>query len=386
MKTLLRIACLMLIAAAPCLANAPATYATATPSPGPASVTYHQPAKKKPAQDDPSAPVEKPGHFDAHAPLQFTPLNIPQGPPADLLNEPHDPYLLGPGDKLELELMEVADTRQVSIVMPDGDLYYQTAHVHAAGLTITQLKATLEKQLEVDYRDPQLSMILREMNSQRVMVMGRVNTPGIIPLDTPMTLVEAVSRAGGLMIQRSGINSEELADLGHSFLVRDGQMMPINFVKLLRDGDASQNIYLKNNDFIYFPSSNSGRVYVLGAVNYSRSVDYSEELTLVTAISYAQGLAPRSFPQRVVIIRNSLSQPEVATVNLQAMLNAKEIDVRLEAGDIVWVPNSPFEKVESIVHGIFNSFARTEAANEGDRAVIRSPAPVVPSIGLGTGQ
>jgi polysaccharide export outer membrane protein len=283
---------------------------------------------------------------------------------------------------LELELMEVADTRQISIVMPDGDLYYQTAHVHAAGLTIVQLKAALEKALGADYRAPQLSLILRSMTSQRVMVMGRVNDPGIITLDSPTTLVEAVSKAGGLMIQRSGINSEELADLGHSFLVRDGEMMPVNFVKLLREGDASQNIYLKDGDFVYLPSSNSGRVYVLGAVNLARGVDYSEELTLVTAVSYAQGLAPRSFPQRVVIIRNTLNEPKIAVVNLKAILNGKAIDVRLQPQDIVWVPNSPFEKVDSIVGGIFNTFARTEAANEGNRAVIRSPAPVVPTIGL----
>jgi protein involved in polysaccharide export with SLBB domain len=316
----------------------------------------------------------------------FQAVHVPQGPPAALLGEPHDPYKLGPGDKLELELMEVADTRQTSIVMPDGDLYYQTAHVHAAGLTITELKAALEKQLEVDYRNPQLSLILRAMTSQRVMVMGRVNDPGIITLDSPTTLVEAISKAGGLMIQRSGINSEELADLGHSFLVRNGEMMPINFVKLLRDGDATQNVYLKDGDFIYLPSSSSGRVYVLGAVNQPRGVDYSEELTLVTAISYAEGLSPKSYPTRVVIIRNTLSDPKIAIVNLKAMLNGKAIDVRLKPQDIVWVPNSPFEKVDSIIGGIFNTFARTEGANEGNRAVIRSPPPVVPTIGLETTQ
>jgi protein involved in polysaccharide export with SLBB domain len=326
--------------------------------------------------------------FDPHleAGPDFQSVHVPQGPPVDLLGEPHDSYRLGPGDRLELELMEVADTRQTSIVMPDGDLYYQTAQVHAAGLTITQLKAALEKQLETDYRDPQLSLILRGMTSQRVIIMGRVNNPGIITLDSPTTLVEAISRAGGLMIQRSGINSEELADLGRSFLVRDGEMMPVNFVKLLRDGDASQNIYLKNGDFIYFPSSASGRVYVLGAVNQPRGVDYSEELTLVTAISYAEGLAPRSFPQRVVIVRNTLTEPKIAVVNLKAMLNGKAVDVRLKPQDIVWVPNSPFEKVESVIHGIFNTFARTEAANEGNRAVVRSPPPVVPTIGIGAPQ
>jgi len=327
-----------------------------------------------------------PRHFDpraAQAGPDFQSLSVAQGPPAALLAEPHDPYRLGPGDKLELELMEVADTRQVSIVMPDGDLYFQTAHVHAAGLTILELKAALEKQLDADYRDPQLSLILRSVTSRKAMVMGRVNNPGIITLDGPTTLVEAISRAGGLMIQSSGINSEELADLGHSFLVRNDHVIPVNFVKLLREGDASQNIYVKDGDFIYLPSSSSGRVYILGAVNLPRGVDYSEELTLLTAVASAEGLAPRAFPQRVVIIRDSLTEPKIAVVNLNAMLNGKAIDVRLKPQDIVWVPNSPFEKVESIVGGIFNTFARTVSVNEGVRAVLRNAQPVVPSIGIG---
>ncbi len=324
-------------------------------------------------------------HFDPHAPAgpEFQELHMAQGPPAALLAEPHDSFRLGPGDRLELELMEVPDTRQVSIVMPDGDLYYQTAQVHAAGLTIPELKTALDKALGSDYRDPQLSIILRSMTSRKVMVMGRVNNPGILTLDGPMTVVEAVSEAGGLMIQRSGINSEDLADLAHSFLARDGRLMPVNFVKLLRDGDASQNIYLKDGDFIYLPSAAAGRVYVLGAVNLPRGVDYSEQLTLVTAIASAEGLAPRSFPQRVVIIRGSLTDPRIAVVNLNAMLNGKAIDVYLEPQDIVWVPNSPFEKVEGIIGGIFNTFARTEAVNEGTRAVLRNSQPVQTSIGVG---
>ena len=168
MKTGFRIAILLLIAALPCMANPPANYAPSAHSAP--SLSQSAPAAAS-VHADPPAPVERPGHFNAYAPLQFAALNIPQGPPADLLNEPHDPYFLGPGDKLELELMEVPDTRQISIVMPDGDLYYQTAHVHAAGLTITQLKAALEKELNNDYRAPQLSMILREPLAQSSMYM-----------------------------------------------------------------------------------------------------------------------------------------------------------------------------------------------------------------------
>jgi protein involved in polysaccharide export with SLBB domain len=373
--------CIIFFAALPCMAGPGVrteVCAAATPGPEPPP-RFAAPGERSMFRLDVT-----PRRFDPYiepGDAEFQEMHS-GGPSADLLLPPSDAYRLGPGDKLELELMEVPDTRQISIVMPDGDLYYQTAHVHAAGLTITQLKDALDKALGSDYRDPQLSLILRSMSSQKAMIMGRVNNPGVIPLDSPMTVIEAVSRAGGLMIQRSGINSEDLADLGHSFLVRDGRMMPVDFVKLLRDGDATQNIYLKDGDFIYLPSAASARVYVLGAVNLPRGVDYSEELTLVTAIAYAQGLSPRSYPQHVVIIRDSFANPKVAVVNLNEMLHGKAVDVRLQPGDIVWVPNSPFEKVESILGGILNTFARTEGVNEGERAVLRSAAPVVPSIGV----
>ncbi len=329
----------------------------------------------------------QPKRFDPRAGTapSFQAVPLANKIPPELLAEPPDPYRLGPGDKLELELMEVPDTRQLSIVMPDGMLYFQTARVRAAGMTLSQLKNALENQLTTDYRNPQLSLILRSMTSRRVMVMGRVTSPGIFTLDAPTTLVEAIARAGGLLIQRSGINSEELADLHHSFLVRDRRLIPVNFVKLLREGDATQNVYLKDGDFIYLPSSSSARVYVLGAVNLARGVDYSEELTLVTAIASAEGIAKNAFPQHVVIIRDSLVEPRVAVVNFNRIANGKAVDIRLKPQDIVWVPNSPFEKLETVVNGVLNSFARTVAANEGVHAVSPQSAPVQPSISIGSG-
>ena len=59
---------------------------------------------------------------------------------------------------------------------------------------------------------------------------------------------------------------EETADLQNSFVMREGQLLKVDFYKLLRQGDLSQNIYLQPDDFVYVRSASARNVYVLGAV------------------------------------------------------------------------------------------------------------------------
>ena len=64
------------------------------------------------------------------------------------------------------------------------------------------------------------------------------------------------------------VTLQDLADLRHSFVMRQGQSLPVDFYRLLREGDTSQNIYLQPDDFVYVPSALSQQVYVLGAVRF----------------------------------------------------------------------------------------------------------------------
>jgi hypothetical protein len=109
-------------------------------------------------------------------------------------------------------------------------------------------------------------------------------------------------------------------------------------------------------------------------------------MTLVSAIANAQGLAAGAYSQRIVIIRNSLSEPRVAIVNFNAIAGGKTTDVRLEPQDIVWVPNSPFERVDLYVKQVLSVFVRTVAANEGLQAVEGKTQGVGVNIGIGPTQ
>lgn len=303
--------------------------------------------------------------------------------PPELLKPPTEEYRLGPGDKLEIEVMEVPYTRQLCFVMPDGYIYFQTLDgVKVNGMTVPQLKAKLEEGLLTLYKHPQVSVVVRGVSSQRVWVLGRVNLSGLYPLDSPTTVLEAISRAGGLFSSGFSGTTEELADLTHSFLVRDGKMMPVDFFALLKKGDMSQNVYLKSGDYIYLPSSLSKEVYVLGAVVKPQALGFSDGVTVISAISAARGFAPSAYPQKALIIRGTLTSPSVAIVNVKEILAAKAPDVKLEPRDIIWIPNSPWDRLGNLVKNVVDTFTRTVAANEGSRAVSREAAPVQSNISI----
>jgi protein involved in polysaccharide export with SLBB domain len=331
--------------------------------------------------------------FDPRAPAKaggtanFQTVSDGKKIPAEFLKPTKEEFRLGVSDKLDIEIMQEEGTRQECRVMPDGNLYFNALHgVKAAGLTVPELKVKLETGLKEMYRSPQVSIILRGVNSQRVWVLGRVNTPGLYPIDGPMTVLEAISKAGGLFASRFSGSTEELADLHHSFLVRNGEYVPVDFYRLLREGDVSQNIYLRNGDYIYLPSSLSQEVYVLGAVKQPKAIGFSDQVTLVSAVSGAKGLLPNAYAQRAVIVRGSLAEPKVATVNLTEILAGKQPDILLEPRDIVWIPNSPWDRVEQYTKLVINTFVRTVAANAGGQAATPNANPVQNNIGFGVGQ
>ncbi|MBN9692084.1 MAG: SLBB domain-containing protein [Verrucomicrobia bacterium] len=288
----------------------------------------------------------------------------------DFLKVPDAPFRLGPGDRLDIEVLGDEAGPVATFIGPDGKLYFGLlAGQKVWGLTLAETKKLLETNLATYLREPQVALTLRAVESQRVWVMGRVNTPGIYSLDGPMTVLEAITKAGGLFTSRFSGTTEELADLHHSFIVRRGQYLPVNFHQLIREGDTSQNIYLEPDDFIYLPSSLSTEVFVLGAVMQPRAVAFKDQVTLVSAIANARGLAPDARAGQIAVIRGSLTTPSIALVNFQDIVTGRAPDIRLQPRDIVYVPVSPYSTLEKYLQLAVNTFVRTVAANEGGRAV-----------------
>lgn len=293
------------------------------------------------------------------------------------LKPPEEMFTLGPGDRVEIELLGDPATRSITLIGPDGKLYFNLLPgIDVWGLTLPQVRAALEREYTQYVREePQISVALRSVESKRVWVLGRVQAPGVYALSAPTTLLEAIAMAGGTLSmssyqdqQAAGI-SEELADLRRSFVVRNGQRLPVDFERLLKQGDLSQNIYLQPDDFVYLPAGRAREVYVLGAVVQPRPVQFREGMSVATAIASCYGTLDDAYLTQVAVVRGSLSNPQVAIVDYKRVIRGEAKDIPLEPRDIVYVPLSPYRYLERYAELIVNTFVSSAAINAGSKAV-----------------
>ncbi|MEM1221888.1 MAG: SLBB domain-containing protein [Verrucomicrobiota bacterium] len=297
-----------------------------------------------------------------------------------------DAYRVGVGDWLEIEITGIKGSRSETFVMPDGRVYYDLAGgVKVDGLTIIEMGERLKDALSRDYSSPSVNVTLREVRSRRAWLLGRLNKPGLYPLNQPTTLLEGISQAGGLFTSRFSGSTEELADLDNSFVLRDGKVLPVDLLALIKQGDMSQNIYLEDGDYVYLPSSLSQNIHVLGAVMQPQAIGYKDKINLVAAIAHAKGPTPDANLDKILIIRGSLNSPKVAVVDFKEILAGQATNVELKPFDIVWVPDRPFKVLERYFWVIFDAAATTIAVREGANAVETldddSPDVVIP-IGI----
>jgi protein involved in polysaccharide export with SLBB domain len=321
---------------------------------------------------------------NSSGPVKMQPVSLSNRIDQAWLKAPPEPFTLGPGDKLEIEVIGEPLSRTTTLVGPDGKIYFNLLPgVDVWGATLSQAATLLENELGKFVKEkPQVSLTLRQVESKRVWVLGRVHAPGVYSMAAPMTLLEAVSMAGGTMTlanyqdqEAAGI-SEELADLRRSFVLRKGKLLPINFKRLLQEGDLSQNIYLYPDDFVYFPAATAREIIVLGAVAQPRRVPYTDGMTVAAAVASSYGTIKGAYMRHVAVVRGSLDHPEVAVVDYKGVIRGEAQDMALLPNDIVYVPFSPYRYLEKYVEVIINTFVASAAINAGASAVNRQPTGV----------
>jgi protein involved in polysaccharide export with SLBB domain len=258
---------------------------------------------------------------------------------------------LGPGDVLNLSLLEMPETARTEVpVGPDGRIsFLQASEVVAAGLTIDELRAKLDEVLGKYYRNPHTIITPVAFRSKKYYVLGAVANKGVYVLDRPTRIIEAIARAGGLETGVSETRTVELADLQRSILVRNGQRVPIDFDRLFRHGDLSQNVFLEPNDYLYFAQASENEIYVLGEVVLPGVQVFAPRPTVISAITSRGGFTTRSFKSRVLVVRGSLEHPETFVVDTAAILSAKAPDFRLQSKDIVYVSRNPWVAVGEVL-------------------------------------
>src|SRR5579863_3406237 len=293
--------------------------------------------------------------------LVYWPLVSQQnsGPSAELRQGGLSPYVLGPDDQVKIWALGVEEISDKPVrIDPSGDLDLPlVGRLHAAGLTVEQLKSLLTQRLAREVREPKVSVDIVEFGSQPVSVLGAVNHPGVLQLSGRKTAAEVLSLSGGLR-QDAGpyinitrqINWGELplpgarTDPSGNFSVAE-----LKVRSLLSATDPAQNILIRPQDVITVPTAEM--VYVVGAVKKAGAfaLNERESVSVLQAISMAEGLGPTPKPQDSKILRmvpGGAERKEIP-VDLKKVMTGKAEDIALKANDILFVPDSVGKKAAS---------------------------------------
>lgn len=158
-------------------------------------------------------------------------------------------YVIGPADMLDISVWKEPDVSRAVPVRPDGKISLPLIDdVQAAGQTPLQLAGLITEKLTKYLKAPQVTIVVTQINSQRVFVVGEVAHVGAIPLLPGMTVLQALASAGGFT---------PFADMKKIRIVRtrNGKQTdyPFNYRDALKSENPGQNIKLEPGDMIVVP-------------------------------------------------------------------------------------------------------------------------------------
>ena len=331
-----------------------------------------------PAQVLPPAPTSSPSLPIQTLPVPASPTQIiPSAPVAE------SSYTLGAGDVVEVDIFRVEQYSGESQVLVDGTLNLPlVGKVDVRGLTLEEASGVLSRQYSQYLKRPLITLSLINRRPLQIGIAGEVSRPGSYTIEQGNTQSARLSR---LLETAGGIT--QAADLTQIKVYRpqlDGsqQALTVNLLALLKDGNLSQDVTLRDGDSVFIPTAltppeNSalvadasfakdlsqpiniaiiGEVYRPGPYTLrgggARTGDAgtpgatgsdSSPTTVTRAIQVAGGIKPQADIRKVQVVRSTRAgTPQVFEANLWELLNTGDIrqDAVLQEGDTIFVPTA----------------------------------------------
>ncbi len=219
--------------------------------------------------------------------------------------------------------------------------------VHLAGLRIDQAQQAVYAALVKAFVKPQVTVRVASYRAKQVYVDGEVHTPGGVPIsDTPMTLYEAISGAGGFA---------STADQSRMTLVRDGVSYRLDLSRMLERDQNPSHLLLKDGDLLKIASRDDNGVYVMGEVNKPVTAIplKNGKLTLSDALSQAGSLnTSTADAAQLYVIRGSQGvAPQVFHLDAHSpvsMVLANQFE--LQPKDVVYVDGNGLVRISRVLN------------------------------------
>ncbi|WP_374682216.1 polysaccharide biosynthesis/export family protein [Accumulibacter sp.] len=272
---------------------------------------------------------------------------------------PTPEYRLGPGDIISIivwdhpELTIPAGSFRTAeqagtVVADDGTIFFPYAGVlNVQGKTTSEVRKLLSAKLAKYIEQIQLDVRMVAFRSQQVYVVGEVAKPGIQQVtDIPMTVVEAVNRAGGFTPE---------ADYSRVLLTRRGTTYLVDIQAMYDYGATAQNALLEHGDIINVADRSFNKIFVLGeVVRPGSQVMNKKRSTLAEALSDAGYInQATSDPRWIYVMRGDSETPELFHLDSRlpdAMLLADRFPLRPR--DVVYVDAAAIVRWQRVISNI----------------------------------
>jgi polysaccharide export outer membrane protein len=261
-----------------------------------------------------------------------------------LASAPGDPmgeYLIGPDDLLSISVLESPDLSRDVRVSSDGTvgLPLLAEHPHVSGLSLAQAEALLKKKYQESgiLNDPNITIVLKDLESKPVTVSGAVRSPGVFQVSGSVRLLRLLSLAGGV-----GENAGTSVQVIHEE-ASGKQIVTEVHMSDLRLGLENANVPVRGGDIVNVPPA--GAIYVLGAVNrpgrYSLPSD-TDETTVLNVLALAADTTRTAKLSQCVLLRRKGASSDVEQIplDLKKIRTQDQPDVVVRANDVLYVPDS----------------------------------------------
>jgi len=272
--------------------------------------------------------------------------------------------IIGPDDVLIISVYDAPDVSGEYRVSPTGqiELPLLPEGIRAAGLTPAQLSELIgERYCKAEIiSHPRVTVALKESRVHAVTIAGAVKRPQIYPVFGKTTLLDVLSQAEGLaddagnlaIVTRGAAALQAIKETGECEPAAQrascAKTFSVDLSQLTETGDPAANVELYPGDRVTV--QHAGIVYVVGAVNRPGGFPLKtgqKDMTVMQAVALAEDLKPTAAGKKALIIHKNLAGPnerqEIA-VNLNNVLAGRDSDLRLQANDILFVPDSPRKK------------------------------------------
>lgn len=246
-------------------------------------------------------------------------------------------YVVGEGDVLDIFVWGAKELNVSVKVRPDGKITIPgVGDVKASGFTPPGLQKSLGEKLKALVKNPNVTVSVREITNSKVYIFGGGVKSAAYDLNRSTTLLQLLCNIGDI----------KNADLKRSYVLRNGKMIKAGFHKLFIKGDTSEDMAIESNDSIYIPelAAADRSIYVLGAVNNPRFIEYRDGMTVMQAVLEAGGFSKFAKQNDTTIMRTDGGKEVIIQVKAKDILNDGDLsqNLKLKPNDYVIVKEGMF--------------------------------------------